>query len=1228
MDSRKTNNTLAWLARRALALGAITVAATVLIAGCEMAFRQPESSPNAVALETSELESFRQFCDTVVPVLESRCAVKCHGVSPTDFAEFSHSADHAGFFYFPIDPGTGQIPSDQDSLIETFLVTRGATEGGDGHGGGSSRIDYGEESVFSPLLRSPLAVGLGGTPHRGLDVFYTSDDPDFLALQDWVETELTLRPVEKHVPPPEEVFFRDNVLPLLVRNGCFINSCHGPHVFNDLKFALPLPSRDGKFDPKRDFSTKAVTANRMNMLGDKSRFANLGGDLRLSRLLVKNLPLSMGGVHQRGGNIQFFDSYDDPDVKIILRWLEMEKSALAAKLRSDDKPVLAGDLGRLQGVAFIRGPRHQPRKFFEIDQFWPGSDIFLRHMTADESIETARSEPVNLTARFHPDGPAEIQSFDVRYDGKAIVFSMRTDSETGFRLYELLLDDHSNYVEGSFRRISFFDDRRDDNMLVHCVDPIYIPGPNDDDAVVLDDVAIAFTSNVAGEFAPSEAYALLGEADDGDATTIIDVQRTEAPGTFDGRRISFVDGPNKGEWRTIKRHLQDEASVVGAKFELDRPLPNVVDRRTVYTIEQLEASNLPAFDVWRCVPSKQGYAYDSFHKTVRRMTFTSAQERRLSMRTTGEVMFTSVRNVGFQADRPVFNGAIFRVMAGGFDYHIQGGNRSRYPLFIDSRELPQGLEIRLCLDPRNLWGGGALMLADHGFGVHIEPENPVDNIPVSHDDDVLGEPLRSSSRRYLPALLPFFSETGKRAITATGQSPGGSLRDAFPLPDGSILVSRVSEGLDHLDDKADPNWDICLLQFKNALQDEHDIHKVGPVKFVNVAGVSTPESSEYFPRPIIVRLKEKARTHQKFAPRTDGEKAKWVDGVQRMPDHLMAELECYDYPLLQSFLTHFAPVGSRDFRVGAEGPVSGEADPDRTFRYVRIIAQVPPNKEETQLAKLSSGDSDPFATPVSQGVHARKQIVTEVPLESDGTFYAEIPPETPLIVQGLNHHKMALHSMNRWFYVQPGEKLTFSIPRKIFPATCTGCHGSLTGNPQHVLGPPDVVSSASRVMATWDIATNRRRRPYNSDSKKSEYLTVDYRRDVQPILDQHCISCHDGSGPKAAGLDLRGTPTEHYTVSYETLHMLRDPASGNHADKKFINEREALSVESYLIEKLLGRELEAPQELDTVGVHHPSTNGLSKEELLTLIRWIDLGATFIGGNNEHQEPELETAQTQ
>jgi mono/diheme cytochrome c family protein len=203
--------------------------------------------------------------------------------------------------------------------------------------------------------------------------------------------------------------------------------------------------------------------------------------------------------------------------------------------------------------------------------------------------------------------------------------------------------------------------------------------------------------------------------------------------------------------------------------------------------------------------------------------------------------------------------------------------------------------------------------------------------------------------------------------------------------------------------------------------------------------------------------------------------------------------------------------------------------------------------------------------------------------------------------------------MNRWFYLQPGEKLTFSIPRKIFPNLCTGCHGSLTGNSHHALGPPDVVSSASRVMATWDFATKRRLPAYNAGQTESDYMAIDFRRDVQPILDQRCVSCHDGSGPKAAGLDLRGTPTKHYTVAYETLHALRDPASGNHADKRFINEREAMAVESYLIEKLLGRELDAPQQLNTVGAPHPVQGGVTEEEMLTLIRWIDLGATFVGG---------------
>ena len=119
-------------------------------------------------------------------------------------------------------------------------------------------------------------------------------------------------------------------------------------------------------------------------------------------------------------------------------------------------------------------------------------------------------------------------------------------------------------------------------------------------------------------------------------------------------------------------------------------------------------------------------------------------------------------------------------------------------------------------------------------------------------------------------------------------------------------------------------------------------------------------------------------------------------------------------------------------------------------------------------------------------------------------------------------------------------------------------------------------------------------------------------KDIQPILDRRCVSCHGGLGEPEGRLDLRGDRAAPWTVSYRSLHVLQEPGSGNHGRKRYVDERQALSSSSYLIEKLTGRELEAPQELDTPGVRHPKKDGLTPDELLTLIRWIDLGAAFLG----------------
>lgn len=1154
------------------------------------------------------------FEKQIVPILEQRCGVSCHGVDKDAYQTFLQADPiNRVAFYFPFDAKTGKIQKEDLSLSYEVAVDH-------------DRVDYSEEARFSHFLRAPLAEEYGGEPHRGLDVFYSSEDADYKIMEQWINSEIAANKKDPKPLPENITYFEDNILGLMERNSCFLSSCHGSQVFNDLKLIAPLPGEGvgSAAAIKNGFSRKMVLANRDLMLGKVSRLANLGGDLEKSRLIVKNLPISQGGIHQRGGNNQFFESIDDADVKHLLSWMKLERKALASQLTSEHKPVSESDLGKIKAMAFIRGPRHTPRTWFSFDEYYPGSDIFLLPLSEGETLATTTSKPVNLTAAFHQQ-PVEIQSLDVRYDAKRIIFSMRKSVEQGFRLYELNLNDEFSAAIGKLKQISFASNTLDDGTLIHHIDPVYSPGPNDKEGHELGEVAIAFISNEAGQYAQSDTWGVLGEADgsvNDRGLILLDKQRPEIAGSFDGRRLSIVAGPNKGEWRTIVKHRALAGKGSGARLVLDRALPKKVDRQTVYVIEKEKGALQSSFDLWRFIPESVEVHADAelkgldaqqrFEKTRHQMTFTYAQERRPSLRSTGETMITSVRNMGYQGDKPIFNGAIYRLQAGGFDYHIQGGNRSGYALYSDSRELGNGLEIRQLHDPRNLWNGGLLALVDHGFGVNMEPDNPLDDSSYSIDKDS-ADIVLSSPPRFIPAQVNFFDEYGEQAVTHTGVSPGGSIREPFPLLNGSILTSYTDSELNHLDANADPDWDLYIFEFVNSPHTEAG-NKVGEFRRQKIMAAST-DLAEYSARPVMVRLKEKAHRplhHQKFGSRSDTIKPKESFGVLRMPDDLPGEIECYDFPLLQSFLTNFAPVGAKDFRIQHGNPNGSVTPDDELFKYVRVLMQLPTNKDELKPIHDSYREGDPFASSVSSGIHNRRVIVSEAPIEDDGSIYLEVPTNVPLILQGLNSEKMAMHNVNRWFYLQPGEKLTFSIPRPIFPLRCAGCHGSLTGDPVEGIGPVDLVSASSRVMATWNEGELKRRKPYGMNQTKDDYISVDFRRDVQPILNKHCVACHQPGGSalgksasakSPANLDLRDAVTNHYNVAYESLNQLIDPASGNYAAKRFVNEREALASESLLIETLRGEK----------GASHLKGKPLSKQELLTLIRWIDLGATFKGG---------------
>ena len=120
--------------------------------------------------------------------------------------------------------------------------------------------------------------------------------------------------------------------------------------------------------------------------------------------------------------------------------------------------------------------------------------------------------------------------------------------------------------------------------------------------------------------------------------------------------------------------------------------------------------------------------------------------------------------------------------------------------------------------------------------------------------------------------------------------------------------------------------------------------------------------------------------------------------------------------------------------------------------------------------------------------------------------------------------------------------------------------------------------------------------------------------DVQPILNRSCAQsgCHD-SQTQGGDLDLSDNPTTWYNAAYQAL--LRLGADGEPA---FVEHPTGTAHNSYLLEKLLGHELGAPRQLPSnsgTGGGHPQDLGqpaLLGNDLLTLIRWIDLGATYRG----------------
>lgn len=271
--------------------------------------------------------------------------------------------------------------------------------------------------------------------------------------------------------------------------------------------------------------------------------------------------------------------------------------------------------------------------------------------------------------------------------------------------------------------------------------------------------------------------------------------------------------------------------------------------------------------------------------------------------------------------------------------------------------------------------------------------------------------------------------------------------------------------------------------------------------------------------------------------------------------------------------------------------------PRGTVKALRVVAL------EYRAAGIGwNGNGGPgggalISTPVAvgNGTWDVKIILGTAPVEEDGSAYFRVPARTPLYFQLLDARGYVVQTMRSWATLQPGEN-----------ASCTGCHESKNEAPPLRKPPMALRRPASEL------------RPFYGPPRG-----FSFNREIQPILDRKCITCHAGEPAKPLDLTSRPVPDpgakRRWSASYLALtHAAPDektpPSRFRGKDSHpLVNWISAQSAPPMLPPYSAGAARSRLLEMLESG--HEGVS-LTREELEKIAAWIDLGVPFCGDYRE------------
>ncbi len=280
-----------------------------------------------------------------------------------------------------------------------------------------------------------------------------------------------------------------------------------------------------------------------------------------------------------------------------------------------------------------------------------------------------------------------------------------------------------------------------------------------------------------------------------------------------------------------------------------------------------------------------------------------------------------------------------------------------------------------------------------------------------------------------------------------------------------------------------------------------------------------------------------------------------------------------------------------------------------SIKHIRVLEQIPRPWSARRYGRGKADSYDQQYAVVSKdtalGLKVQHGIV---PVEADGSAHFLVPANANVVFQVLDENYLAVQTERTFVNYMPGET-----------RSCIGCHETPDDPPASDSASPTALERKPSLPGPQPGETAGRR-------------PLHFPADVQPVLDRHCVECHNPDGKKG-GLDLSGRMTTFFCASYENLLIERrngrkdrrnpglvptigenHPKTGNvrYLPAKSLGSHNSLLMAMLMPDaiKLQGDKARLERLARLINQHKKLK--LKREELLRISNWVDTNAQYYG----------------